>query len=518
MTGASCRLPSPLMIPPMDSFYDRLRILRDFLADPQEDAYLFVCFSYVGLWREVIRLLRDELEVAGVNLTWVALDAKSDLPALAQLEKAAEKKSGAMVITGLAPRNPGDQMEMLTSLNFGREALYEIGGGKLFFVSDEAMQLVRRWAVDLFSQRARFTVYFPEKPERKWSEVYASTRSSGVSTKRGDPKNRDLGVIFHDDKGTSLRLALLEKQWLEARKLGIQNSGIYREIGIPMAVAYLQIGKIDQAESLLLMLAEYFDGMSEERELGQVLKHLGFLYESKESYKRAMRTYVRFSDSCQRWLREQPQLEYPKYELGKSFRWIGDIYRATGDLVKARSSYERELITIEALIKENGNSEKSLRSMATARERIGTIQQMKGKLEAAKRNYIQAIKIFEVLVTKNPNREGYMNDLAIAYEKLGEVHLEEGFSNEALLKFESSYELTLKIHRVSPRDISPLWGLVVVNARLYTAYYNLGRTEEALDAIQRAETHCQKLLHIADLPRHRDALTYIQTQKAQLPD
>ncbi|MEM6273592.1 MAG: hypothetical protein AAF998_29580, partial [Bacteroidota bacterium] len=401
----------------MDSFYDRLRILRDFLADPQEDAYLFVCFSYVGLWREVIRLLRDELEVAGVNLTWVALDAKSDLPALAQLEKAAEKKSGAMVITGLAPRNPGDQMEMLTSLNFGREALYEIGGGKLFFVSDEAMRLVRRWAVDLFSQRARTTVYFPEQPETAEPDL----------ARRGIPDQLSLDfperVTFAEsDKGTQLRIKILQRQWQEGEAGGVPRGRLYRDIGLPLAEAYLETGRFDPAENLLLKLEGYFDGTGQQKERARVLKNLGRLSERKGKLERAMDYYERFRKTALQLLEQSPRWEYAQGELGVAHLRIGGVQQSQGKMARAKENYEKGRSIFRELITWNPKSERAKEQLAISYSRLGDINQAQGQLDAALKYYEQYRGLTKELAESNPQSEPLKNSLAISYSRLGDIN------------------------------------------------------------------------------------------------
>jgi len=121
--------------------------------------------------------------------------------------KAAHPEMKGIICIGLE-RAMRDSPEMLTMLNFAREALSEVGVPILFWISFRTLPLMSRFAIDLYNQRIGANLYFEHDAESADTDGSAMRFIAHETVQA----NRDLRPL-------EARLKLLEKQFDELKKI-----------------------------------------------------------------------------------------------------------------------------------------------------------------------------------------------------------------------------------------------------------------------------------------------------------
>lgn len=480
---------------PEDNFDRRIRKLRKFLTTTEDGGYVFASFSYGGLWLEIIRMLQDQTKANGFQLRWLVLDPNSDEPFMYQVEKAAEQisKPGGLVITGLTRGTLQEQKDLLFELNLGRERFHATGVPILFFVDDKTMNLVQNNAPDLYSQRGRTTVFFPEQPEPSGTIAGEVAPTIGVESLRSVPES-DFRFSA-DDKGLGLRVKLLERQWKDGEKSQMRKGRLYEDIGIPLAEGYLDLGRMDEAEKMLLKLEGYFDGSGREKELGQVYKMQGNRYERKGMLDQAMEYYEKFRESCQRLLQKDPHWEYAREQYGSSLSHIGDIHQALGHFDDALKYYQDYSKLMEELYRSNPQSERFKNGLALSCDRLGDVHRALGQLDVALNFFQEYSDLMVELHRSNPQNEQFKNGLAVSYDRLGDVNIASGHLNAALKYYKDESDLFDELHCSNPQSERFKINLAISHAKLGDIHQASGRFDAALKYFQDYSDLTEELYH-----------------------
>ncbi len=150
-----------------DEYADNLKIAERFFLKTYRSGFLFAVCNDELVQREVNSTLQFLLQGKGKTLhvhTWQkGDDAVHPLEQLRFLKKSVPNLGG-FIFAGLDSalfQNP----DLLVQLNFGREALSELGIPILFWLSTRTLQRISNEAIDLYSQRVGANLYFEQAAE-----------------------------------------------------------------------------------------------------------------------------------------------------------------------------------------------------------------------------------------------------------------------------------------------------------------------------------------------------------------
>ena len=211
------------------SYYAHINRLFRFLTE-ETGGYTFVSADdqrFISLVNE--ELLRRGKE-QGKSFQTIFLRADTDTPLLAQLNEAADAGAAALIIPNLDTLIHLQGTQVLSSLNFSREALNQLGVPLLFWASKHTLHQLGNQAADFFSQRAASTAFI---------EGQAPNSAEGLFETYQPERFRDADV-----EAAKLKIGLLEQQLQEAESIGYAPARIARDIALPLAEAYAAIGAL----------------------------------------------------------------------------------------------------------------------------------------------------------------------------------------------------------------------------------------------------------------------------------
>ncbi len=235
--------------------------------------------------------LQRRLQTVGKTLRMVKIDPDSDLPPVAQLEKAIDTspRPDALIVPNLdiCLLHAGDKF--LTALNFSRETITALGLPILFWASKNTLHQLGNRAADLFSQRAINTVFFGGKAE--------GAPSPFLFERFDQDRLNDAGL-----HALQPRIDLLEKQLAEAEAAAYPPTRIARDIALPLAEAYAGVSAFEAA---LQVLGRYQAHLPETADryllLGQIYFQAGDNAAAMEAYERALVFAKEMADKVKEW-------------------------------------------------------------------------------------------------------------------------------------------------------------------------------------------------------------------------
>ena len=221
----------------------------------------------------------------------------------------------------------------------------------------------------------------------------------------------------------------------------------------------LKIGQSDKAKILYQML---LDRVSSDKERGDYLHMLGWVYNDRGEYSKALSSY-------QRSLEIMKVALPPNHpDLATSYNNIGNVYKDMGEYSKALSSYERSLEIRKVALPANHPD------FAQSYNNIGMVYDNMGEYLKALSYYEKDLEISKQLLP--PNHP----DLASSYNNIGMVYDNMGEYSKAL----SSYERSLEIRKVALPPNHP--DLASSYNNIGIGYKNMGEYSKALLYLQKA--------------------------------
>ena len=168
----------------------------------------------------------------------------------------------------------------------------------------------------------------------------------------------------------------------------------------------IKIGQPEKAEGLYQLL---LDRVSSDKERGDYLLMLGWVYNDMRDYSKALSFLER---SLEIYKVALPP-NHP--DLAKSYNNIGNVYSDMGEYSKALSSYERSLEIKKVALPPNH------RLLAISYNNIGVVHYDMGEYSKALSSYERSLEIYEVAFPPNhPEFANSYNNIGLVYENMGE--------------------------------------------------------------------------------------------------
>ena len=268
-----------------DEYADNLKIAERFFLKTSRSGFLFAVCNDELVQREVNSTLQFLLQGKGKTLhlhAWQTGDeAVHPLEQLRFLKKSFPNLGG-FILAGLDSalfQNP----DLLVQLNFGREALSELGLPILFWLSTRTLQRISHEAIDLYNQRAGANLYFEQAAETADTDN-ALRRYVAQETVRSNENSRYLEA----------RMKLLQQQLDEAEQQQRDPVVIANEIVPDLLLVYTEIpGTVQFIQELI---DRYFGAINLEKPVNcaivaKVFEYVGEIEKALGLYKKALNSY-----------------------------------------------------------------------------------------------------------------------------------------------------------------------------------------------------------------------------------
>ena len=235
----------------------------------------------------------------------------------------------------------------------------------------------------------------------------------------------------------------------------------------------IKIGQSDKAEVLYQLL---LDKASSDKERRDYLHMLGWVYDERGEYSKALSSYEQSLEI------RKVALPPNHPDLAKSYNNIGLVYDNMGEYSKALSSYERSLEIRKVALPPNHPD------LATSYNNIGLVYYNMGEYSKALSYYEQSLEIRKVALPPNhPDFAQSYNNIGLVYDNMGEY-------SKAL----SSYERSLEIYKVALPPNHP--DLATSYNNIGLVYYNMGEYSKALSYYEQS----LEIRKVALPPNHPD--------------
>ncbi|MBN1929320.1 MAG: tetratricopeptide repeat protein [Chlorobiaceae bacterium] len=131
--------------------------------------------------------------------------------------------------------------------------------------------------------------------------------------------------------------------------------------------------------------------------------------------------------------------------------------------------------------------------IAGLNERIGMFYRTTGQLDKALTFFEECNQLSEKLSKANPDNVSFKHELAISYSKLGETFTTLGQLEKALTFFEKFNLLIKELYEANPANVSFKNGLAISYSKLGETYTTLGQLEKALTFFEKATKLSEEL-------------------------
>lgn len=215
---------------PNDAFFQEINRLLRFLTE-EAAGYAFASAEDQRLValinQELIRRATEKGKASAI----LFLDGDSDTPIPAQLRASADAPTSSLIVPNLDAIVMSLGSAVVHTLNFSREALYQLRKPVLFWASKATLHQLANEAADFYSQRVSNTVFFEgHLPEPAGMDLFES-----ISPDR---------LADADIEGLRLKIGLLKTQLQDAEKLGYPLTRIASDLALPLAEAYAAMGRV----------------------------------------------------------------------------------------------------------------------------------------------------------------------------------------------------------------------------------------------------------------------------------
>ena len=309
--------------------------------------------------------------------------------------KAAHPETKGIICIGLE-RAMRESPEMLTLLNFAREALSEVGVPILFWISFRTLPLMSRFAIDLYNQRIGANLYFEHDAES------ADTDGSAMRFIAHETiaANQDLRPL-------EARLKLLEKQFDELKKIQSPEK-LANDIVLELLKVYVKIpGMTRMVQSLIDEYGGLIDVEKPGRcyDIATIYEYLGDVQKAERHYYQALQQYRLLAEQNKpSWL---PNLALTLNNLAV-LQWNQNDYDSAEKGYREALAIRRDLAS--------GNSQKYLPDVAATMNNLANLQWSRNDYDSAEKGYREALAIRRDLASSHP--QTYLPDVATTLNNL----------------------------------------------------------------------------------------------------
>ena len=334
--------------------------------------------------------------------------------------KAAHPETKGIICVGLE-RAMWENPEMLTMLNFAREALAEVGVPLFFWISFRTLPLMSRFAIDLYNQRIGANLYFEHDAETADTDGSAMRYIAHETVQA----NRDLRPL-------EARLKLLEKQFDELKKIQSPEK-LANDIVLELLKVYIQIpGMTAMVQSLM----DEYGGLIDLGKPGNcfdiatIYEYLGDVQQAEQYYHQALKQL--------RILAEQNPQGWLPY-VAATLNNLSVLQKNRNDYESAEKGYQEALGVYRELAA--SNPQIYLPVAAGILNNLANLQWSRNDLDSAEKMHQEALKIRRELAASNP--QTYLSDVAGTLNNLANLQ----WSRNDLDSAEKMHREALKIRR-----------------------------------------------------------------------
>ncbi|NTW53780.1 MAG: tetratricopeptide repeat protein [Chlorobaculum sp.] len=426
--------------------------------------------------------------------------------------KAAHPETKGIICVGLE-RAMWENPEMLTMLNFSREALAEVGVPLFFWISFKTLPLMSRFAIDLYNQRIGANLYFEHDTETADTDGSAMRYIAHETVQA----NRDLRPL-------EARLKLLEKQFDELKKIQSPEK-LANDIVLELLKVYVKIpGMTRMVQSLIDEYGGFVDTQKPDycKVLADAYWYYGELKKAEQFYSKALNQLSPLmAQNPEAWTQKTVAVqnnlallffyknELEKAENGfcsalnfalehipnKSKRYLADIagiinnlamsQGKKGNYAEAEKNYQKALNIFRELVTDN--SLEYWKELATTLNSLAWLQRDRNDFTEAQNNYEEALIICQKLVNSNP--QVYIDDLAVLLNNLAALQSDQKEFTAAEKNFLEALSIRRELAESNPLMHFPDVAMILVNlGNIYQEGFNdrqksLSCIEEALTII-----------------------------------
>jgi len=354
--------------------------------------------------------------------------------------KAAHPEMKGIICIGLE-RAMRDSPEMLTMLNFAREALSEVGVPILFWISFRTLPLMSRFAIDLYNQRIGANLYFEHDAESADTDGSAMRFIAHETVQA----NRDLRPL-------EARLKLLEKQFDELKKIESPEK-LANDIVLELLKVYV---KIPGMSRMVQSLIDEYGGLID-LEKPENCNALAYGYDVLGDSQNAERFFGKALDLLRPLTVENPSA-WGHYFAATLFN-LATQQRQRNELNKAENGFREALGVYRELA--DTNPRLYFPDMAYTLNGLANLQRDRNELIDAERGYREALAIYLDLENKFqiPHRShvaGVLNNLAVLHRIRNEY-------SEAEKKYEEALEIYQDLAKSNPQVYLPEVAMILNN-------------------------------------------------------
>ena len=437
--------------------------------------------------------------------------------------KAAHPETKGIICVGLE-RAMWENPEMLTMLNFAREALSEVGVPLFFWISFKTLPLMSRFAIDLYNQRIGANLYFEHDTEITDADGSAMRFIAHETVQA----NRDLCPL-------EARLKLLEKQFDELKKIQSPEK-LANGIVMELLALYVKIpGSVNMIQSLVDKYGEVTDLDNADYSfiLADAYRYLGALEKAHFFYQNALTRYHLLAEkNPQAWLPRVADIlnnlslllseyhDYQKAEMGLqealkirrilasdtprvylsevagTLSNLGILQLERKELVEADKSFEEALKIYRDLAVERPQI--YLAFIARTQSNLALLQLDRHEFTDAEQRIREALEIYRTL--KNNNPQIYLSDIAIALNNLALVQCDKNDNYDAEKNYMEVLSIWRELSVINPQAYQQNVAKTLINlAMLYQS--NIPDREKSLTCIKEALSILLPLVETQPLTR-----------------
>ncbi|MFZ4525378.1 MAG: tetratricopeptide repeat protein [Chlorobium sp.] len=436
-----------------DEYADNLKIAERFFLKTSRSGFLFAVCNDELVQREVNSTLQFLLQGKGktlhVHIWQKGDDAVHPLEQLRLLKKSVPNLGG-FILAGLDSalfQNP----DLLVQLNFGREALSELGLPILFWLSTRTLQRISQEAIDLYNQRVGANLYFEQASETTDTDN-AARRYVAQETVRSNDNIRYLEA----------RMKLLQQQLDEAEQQQRDPEVIANEIVLDLLDVYAQI------PGMTLLIQELIDRYNRFIDLEKpanctivaiASEYVGEIGMSCGLYEKALNRYRALAET-------NPQAYWS--DLAMTLNNLANLQLGKNDYARAEEGYREALGIYRDLYKMNPQT--YLPGLAATLNNLAALQSDKNDYAVAEEGYREALQIRRDLAKMNP--QTYLPEVAATLNNLAALQSDKNDYAVAEEGYREALQIRRDLAKTNPQTYLPDLATTLNNLALLQAKKN----------------------------------------------
>jgi tetratricopeptide (TPR) repeat protein len=227
--------------------------------------------------------------------------------------------------------------------------------------------------------------------------------------------------------------------------------------------------------------------------LGDVLAAVGKTQEAAGFF----RSYL---DIFRRLRRREPRSTIARREVAVAHSKIADVQEAEGRFGDARRSMQSGLSILKTLVDENPDDADLRRQSATAQSRVADLLRAESKGRNAIKYYRLALDVYAGLTRRDPTNFDWQLDLASAHTSIGIVLQERSDLDGALAAFRNSLEINQRIAELVPDNAGMQRALATSHAWVGSTLRSRGELDDSMPHLSENVAILARL-HAADPER-----------------